>query len=154
MANADKDLRERSVERFNIERPIYEGFCGEIERLLRVLLAQTEISIINVESRTKSVESFREKVFRDGKDYRDPLVDITDLVGCRIICYYPSDVDKIEHIVRNNFKVDEKNTPSASERVENPREFGYKSRHLIVLPSDARAALPEFRRFANLKAEV
>ncbi|MBC7752368.1 MAG: hypothetical protein H7Z73_11760 [Candidatus Saccharibacteria bacterium] len=41
-----------------------------------------------LESRTKDVTSFREKVARSSKAYGDPLSEINDLCGLRVIAYY------------------------------------------------------------------
>jgi ppGpp synthetase/RelA/SpoT-type nucleotidyltranferase len=90
---------------------------------------------------------------REGKNYEDPLKELTDLSGCRIICYYPDDIEHIDQLIRSNFRVDRKNSVKKDE-VGNPKEFGYRSRHIVVSFFAARLKLPESRHFKGMKCEI
>ena len=106
-----------------------------------------------MESRAKTVESFKGKVEREDKDYTDPLNEITDLSGVRIISYYNSDVDEISNLIRREFEIDEKNSVD-KRKIDEEDRFGYQSSHLVVSLSDSRQDLFEWSAFKGLRAEI
>jgi ppGpp synthetase/RelA/SpoT-type nucleotidyltranferase len=57
----------------------------------------------DIRHRVKKIKSFSEKIAR--KNYADPLTDMHDLVGVRIVCLYPSILDDIDRIIRETFDV-------------------------------------------------
>lgn len=140
-------------ERFRADRPKYYDFTKEVDDLLHKILAGNSIDYVNIEARTKSVGSFCEKISRDGKSYADPLRQITDLSACRVICYYNSDIDRIDELLRKNFKVLDEYSEKKDKK-ENPREFGYLSRHLVVEFGAERLKFDEYKRFRTLRAEI
>jgi ppGpp synthetase/RelA/SpoT-type nucleotidyltranferase len=111
------------------------------------------LNVSSIEERTKTVESFCEKITRDGKSYTNPLEEMTDLSGCRIITFYNDDLDTIEEMIRAIFSVDEANSVR-KDLMDNPKEFGYLSRHFVVSFDSDRLKLGEFRRFKGMKAEI
>ena len=94
-----------------------------------------------------------EKIRREGKSYNNPLEEVTDLAGVRIICYFVSDVDKIVPWIKNEFVVDETRSVDKRKSID-PSVFGYASVHLIVELSEARIRLPEYSAFKDMKCEV
>src|SRR5215469_6238650 len=61
---------------------------GRLRTLIVDLLAEANIEVIQIEARTKAVDSFTEKISRKRAKYKNPLREITDLVGIRIIRKY------------------------------------------------------------------
>ena len=55
-----------------------ETFCSKLHQLLSELLDGNSIKTHLVEFRVKTVESFMNKVMRDGKHYSEPMNKITD----------------------------------------------------------------------------
>ncbi len=129
----------------------YEKFTNKLKNLIIELLQKHNIEIAQIESRTKSVESFVEKIKR--KDYSNPLEEITDLVGIRIITYYKEDVDKIGEIIKKEFEVDWGNSIDKAQTLD-PDRFGYLSVHYVVSLSSSRKELTEWKDFKNIKAEI
>jgi putative GTP pyrophosphokinase len=92
--------------------------------------------IDRVSARAKDVSRFVKKArtFGDGKlKYDDPLNQIQDQIGARIIVFYKSDVERIDAQLRKYFTAIEyrKVIPDSES------EFGYFGHHLIlVLPTD------------------
>jgi putative GTP pyrophosphokinase len=89
-----------------------------------------------VSGRAKDVSRFVKKAntFVDSKlKYDDPLNQIQDQIGARIIVFYKSDVDRIDAQVKRYFTaIEYKKVLPDSES-----EFGYFGHHLIlVLPTD------------------
>lgn len=90
------------------------------------------LRIDRITARAKSVASFVKKATEtvDGEPrYDDPLEDIQDQVGARIITFYKADIDAIEAEVKRWFRTIEiKSKFQGSEW-----EFGYFGRHMILL---------------------
>lgn len=106
--------------------------------------------IDRVSARAKDVKSFLAKASKeeDGKPkYGEPLSQIQDQIGCRIITFFLSDVDQIDALVLKYFRAIER-----KDRVpESEWEFGYFGRHyVLLLPDDVidtgidRSMVPSF----------
>lgn len=143
----------KHVEAFSEIRPSYELFSAKIEDLVRSLLASSQISTQIVESRAKTVRSFSEKLSRPGKSYKDPLNDMPDLCGCRVILYYADDISRAAALIRSEFKIVEEENAHQPDELEADR-FGYLSLHLIAQLNDKREHLKEWRAFSSLKVEI
>src|SRR3954466_7068712 len=102
-----KDDMHSVVERYRSGRPLYEGFALKMPPLIRDILEANNIRYQVVESRAKHTSSFEEKISRPGKSYGDPMKDITDLCGCRVIVYYQDDVDRVADAIKAEFLISE-----------------------------------------------
>jgi ppGpp synthetase/RelA/SpoT-type nucleotidyltranferase len=115
--------------------------ASAIERLLRGYL-KSDVRIDRISARAKSIDRFMGKsraVNDDGTlKYRDPLAEIQDQVGARIITFYKSDVLRLAARVEEYFHAIE-----AKDRIpESESEFGYFGRHYVFLiPTDASVGL-------------
>jgi ppGpp synthetase/RelA/SpoT-type nucleotidyltranferase len=118
------------------------------------LLHSDGIDVIQIESRAKSVESFVEKLRLKGEKYENPLEDVTDLVGLRIITYYLEDVESAADLVRREFEVDETNSTAIAARLEEPDQFGYLSGHYVVSLNEHRRRLAEWDFFGTRRMEI
>jgi putative GTP pyrophosphokinase len=116
---------------------------------LREYLA-TEPHIDRVTARPKSVERFLTKAEareQEKPKYSEPLRQIQDQVGARIVTFYLSDVDRVAAIVEKYFRaIESRNLVPDSEW-----EFGYFGRHyILIVPSDLidisadKELVPEF----------
>jgi putative GTP pyrophosphokinase len=143
----------RIIEQYRTTHPIYDAFGKRLAQALEDLLDLNSIPFQVVEYRTKTIESFSNKILRKGKSYKNPLNDIHDLCGCRIITYYEDDCKKVEALIRNEFDIFDEEMRHTAEFLEDDR-FGYLSRHYIVRLGDARRQLGEWKRFEDLKAEI
>ena len=81
---ADRDW---SAEFLRAAGEIYDAFRVVLCDRLGASIDREAIALSQIESRTKTVKSFIEKVTSKGK-YADPLQEMTDLVGLRVIVYY------------------------------------------------------------------
>jgi putative GTP pyrophosphokinase len=147
---ADTD---RWVSQYERQRPLYECFTKKLGPLLRDLLTREHISFHIINGRTKTVNSFRKKIARPDKQYSNPLVQVTDFSGIRIVLYYLDDVERVAKIVQNEFLVDQANSIDKGSLLK-PQEFGYRSVQFIVSLSESRRILPEWNKFELLKAEI
>jgi putative GTP pyrophosphokinase len=140
-------------ERYRDSRVGFEAFCGETRRLVERLLEDGGIDVAQIESRTKTVDSFAEKVRRKSGKYADPLAEMTDLAALRVIAYFPADVERIGGLLEEHFDVDWPNSRRQDAEALSDR-FGYRSDHYVVRLSDARVGLPEYARFGGMRAEI
>ena len=89
--------------------------------------------------RIKNIDSYCQKVLLRGKDYENPLLEVTDKVATRIICLSTNDVDIVSDFVVNShsWKVIEIAKTISDTIVKNPDLFTYRSNHYIVQPNDS-----------------
>ena len=98
------------------------------------ILDDAGINYLSVTGRTKSIASFAEKARRSADGavlYRDPLTDIGDQIGVRVITYVHSDVAAVADLLRDQVEVlDDRDM---GEETAQEGRFGYASRHLQVM---------------------
>ncbi|WGR90948.1 hypothetical protein MTX26_09845 [Bradyrhizobium sp. ISRA443] len=113
-------------------------------------LLKEEPRIDRVTARAKDPASFLKKAAAktEGKrKYSEPLSQIQDQIGARIITFFRADVERLDGIIKSYFK-----TIEFRDRIpESEWEFGYFGRHyVLVLPSDVKgdsidkSKLPDF----------
>ncbi|MYV58777.1 hypothetical protein GTW37_03440 [Streptomyces sp. SID4931] len=138
---------------YSARKSTYEQYCEKLRDLLTQILITHKIDYVQMEGRAKEVASFAEKIQRKGGKYSDPMTEVTDLVGIRIIAYYLEDVERITRIIRREFSVlEERSGDKQAELADN--QFGYSSFHLVLELGDNRRELLEWGQFADFKAEV
>lgn len=141
------------VEQYKALRPTLEAFSLRLKNLLLDIAHDNDIDVHVIEARTKTVDSFSEKLSRPGKSYQNPLEEITDLCGLRVILYYQEDVDKFCNLIREELYVDD--SKSVDKRHElRADQFGYVSIHLISRLNTTRMSLVEWRKYHNLNVEI
>ncbi|HUT91460.1 MAG TPA: RyR domain-containing protein [Thermoguttaceae bacterium] len=127
---ADHDLEmvefERQVDEYTQTRFVYEVFAEVLERLLSRAVKGLDVRGI-VEARAKAIPSFAEKIIR--KRYSDPMTQMTDLCGARVITEHRDEIDRVRDYVRRHFEIH--TSEDVLERLS-VGEFGYLSVHLIV----------------------
>ena len=154
---------DRSLEQFSAylaeNGPKLQTCAKSFEELIRGIITDN-IEIESISSRIKSYESAREKF---NKKYRLDLEEnnanvevkdkISDLVGVRIVCLYQDDINKLRHIITNEFIVI--NTTDKIEKLnEFEDKFGYRSLHLDLAISSNRRNLPEYRNCSDQSFEL
>ena len=127
----------------------YKKLEDELKGDLRLCLEQARIRVLSVESRVKDFDSFWAKAYQKGCD--NPLQDVQDICGIRVICYYPSDLEPVCEVINDEFKVVEFEDKADSLKTQ---EFGYRSRHFIVAPAEHSLRTPRYRGLDGLKAEI
>ena len=132
-------------------RPLHIEYGARLHELFSELLSHGEIPFALIEHRAKDVKSFLEKARQ--KAYADPLVDIKDQTGVRLIVYYHDDVSRVVDLIKQEFDVDPAHSLDKIEEL-GVDEFGYRSTHLVLALGKNRRVLPEWRRFIHLTAEV
>lgn len=115
-------------------QPQVEECARRLASWLTSVLDDAGINYLDVAWRGKSVASFAAKMNQAAVDgtllYPEPLRDITDQIGTRVITYVTSDVAAVVDLIADQLRVvDDKDLGQAT---ANEGRFGYTSRHLQV----------------------
>jgi ppGpp synthetase/RelA/SpoT-type nucleotidyltranferase len=140
------------------ERDFYVSLANEVQRLIRECLSRRNIAVQSVDARAKEVNSFKVKAASPSDydpevpKYQDPLVEIDDLAGVRIIAFLPRSLDAIETMIGEEFDVFERSDKGAA-LIEEGR-FGYQSIHYLVTLKDTRTQFSEYAQFDRAIVEL
>jgi putative GTP pyrophosphokinase len=139
-------------------QPFYVDLANVLARIVEQCLKKRNIKVHRVEYRAKDPGSFGRKsgtpseTDPNSPKYPEPLKQITDLAGVRIIAYFPKTVTDINSLINDEFEIVEQ-FDKGQELIEEER-FGYQSVHYLVRLKPERVRLAEYERFANAVAEV
>lgn len=127
-----RQLKEAYERRFDAAlKPLASAIREQLE-----MYFAGEPRIDRITARAKSVDRFFSKaqtVENGALKYSDPIHQIQDQIGARIVTYYLSDVDRVAKIVEKYYR------PIESQILvpDSEWEFGYFGRHYVLLiPSD------------------
>lgn len=148
----DKNANVATYEKwYSDNKDLYSACAITVQKLIDTLLSQEGVPFHSIQYRIKTQDSFLAKC--DNPKYTDPVNEITDVCGLRVITYTNKDVSRICEIIEQNFSVDKKNSINKAEQMHT-NEVGYLSIHYIVGLSPSRKRLPEYRPYANIKFEI
>ena len=99
------EFNENIKSEFDNRLTSYHKLGDEVTKSIKQLLNDAKIEYYDVNFRIKSFKSFEEKIER--KNYQSPFEQIFDICGIRIICFYLSDIEKINEIIRSEFNIKE-----------------------------------------------
>ncbi|HSU74664.1 MAG TPA: helix-turn-helix domain-containing protein [Terrabacter sp.] len=136
-------------------RPDLEAATGLFVEMVTGLLDDAGINYLSVTGRTKTVASFAAKAERrrDGQLlYPEPLADITDQIGVRVITYVHDDVAAVAELLGEELAVlDDRDLGLETARAG---RFGYASRHLLVSVDASRTVPAAYQSLRRLSASV
>ena len=148
----------RAIEEYQKARPLYEEYADVIKKILFEIFKAQNIKIHSIEARAKAVDDFGNKALTPSPDnpskpyYPNPLSDIKDMAGVRIIVFFPKTLDLVDNIIKAQLEVIEKYNKALTLMKE--EKFGYASIHYLVKLKDNRINLLEYSRFRDLVAEI
>jgi putative GTP pyrophosphokinase len=145
----DALTKEATSLRYRELQPKYGRLAALIAQALETFLHDTEIDFLSITHRVKNFDSLWDKIER--KRYSQPFDQTEDLCGLRIICFYPSDLEKISALIRKEFVVTE--SVDKAELLE-PDRFGYRSFHFVVKLKKDWLSAPQYRGLGDFKAEI
>lgn len=153
--SSDERAVAAAVREYARRQPELQAATEQYLQLVTSLLDDAGINYLTVASRAKSVASFAAKAARtaDGRPmYADPLTEITDQIGLRVITYVQSDVQAVVDLLGDQVVVHDDRDMGR----ETAREgrFGYASRHLLVSLDAARESQPAYDLLAGRRAQV
>jgi putative GTP pyrophosphokinase len=150
--------RKKAVEQYANKRQLYDDFSWEIKNILDEAIESRNLKINEIQCRAKDEKSFGKKAMTpseqnpDEPKYKNPMLDITDLAGVRVITFFPRTVDEISQLIQEEFEVIERVDHTAS--AERERRLGYLSVHYLVQLGSNRNKLSEYKKFVGLTAEI
>lgn len=150
--------RRRAVEAYQRVRSLYKAYADVIRAVLVETLRASSINVASIEVRAKAIDSFADKAATPAEEdptrpkYSDPLKDITDLTGARVITFFPRTVEEIDGVIDDQFEVVEKT--DKTDLLLREERLGYQSVHYLVRLRPNRLQLPEYSRYSDLMAEI
>ena len=129
--------------------------ADQFVQLVTSILDDAGINYLSVTGRAKSVASFAAKAARtvDGRpSFTDPIREITDQIGIRVITYVHSDVQAVADLLDDQVVVHDDRDMGLETASEG--RFGYASRHLLVGLDDARADQAAYELLRGRQAQV
>ena len=126
-----KELKESYCERQGVLFTIAEGLKSHLSNNL---ISSARIDQVSV--RVKEIESFCKKARAKDKDgelkYSDPINQIQDRIGARVVVYFPEDVSSVSTLVEKYYRAIERQTVVP----DTVKEFGYEGKHYIFFIPD------------------
>ena len=112
--------------RFRENEGAYKRLEEEAIFVLTDALDRARIKRHSISSRVKALPSLLDKAER--KQLRDPLTEMNDIVGVRVVCLFLSDIDRIGQEIRSCFEVVVEDNKIEGEPASS---FGYMSVHFV-----------------------
>ncbi|KGN42537.1 GTP pyrophosphokinase [Knoellia aerolata] len=135
--NPTSDAVHRAVQRYAELHPEIRQVADQFVAMVTGMLDDAGINYVSVTGRAKSVASFAGKAARavDGVPiYTDPLDEITDQIGVRVVTYLQGDVAAVAELLAGELSVLDDRDLGQETALEG--RFGYASRHLLVTLAD------------------
>ena len=153
MTDEQKRWHREECAQFKTELPDWDIYAGTLKKVLEAV-CRLYAPLGIVQSRTKALSSFAEKIARKAGNYMTKGTMPTDLCGARIITETQSEVDKISEAIRSLFTIEEENSLDVRTRLQ-ASEFGYLSLHFVVLlPAQDILGIPVPPKIGSRKAEI
>lgn len=130
---------------------LYQRFSKEMSDIIEKILRTNKISYHSINYRVKEKDSYVSKCQKD--KYKNPIMEVMDISGIRIIAYTNQDVIKICDVIKKHFNIDTDNSGNKAEILDD-NKVGYLSVHYIAQFNDDRTSLPEYEEFKELKSEI
>ena len=117
------------LEDYRKQREYFVKLGNVVHDMLSGIAKDLGLTVLAVEHRVKEEKSLAGKLERKGDGYNS-LEDITDILGCRVICFLSDEIDKIGQKIEERFVVDWENSCDKRALIKED-SFGYLSLHYI-----------------------
>ena len=117
------------LESYQKQRDDFVKLGDVVQGMLADIVKDLGLTVLAIEHRVKEKNSLAGKLERKGDGYNS-LEDITDILGCRVICFLSDEIDKIGKKVEESFVIDWENS-SDKRAIIKEDSFGYLSLHYI-----------------------
>ena len=134
----------------SLVKPLGQLGSGVQHQLVR-LCTEHHVVFQSVGYRVKDLPSLRVKLSEQGTEPR--LDEVHDLLGVRVVTYFPDAVDRVGEIVAGTFTVDEANSTDKRKLLE-PDRFGYLSLHYVVNLRASQQQVRATEEVASRKFEI
>ena len=122
---------EKFKEDLTAAQPALRCWGEYVSDTVKNIALDNKISLQILSSRVKEIDSAVGKLSR--KPYKDPMTDMTDLVGVRAVCLLSPDLETLDAAVSSytNWKI-QKSRDTSKEYEDAPDKFGYQSHHFEI----------------------
>lgn len=152
-----REFYEEQINRYKELRPLYKQYTKILKEILMNLISGCSSEFI-IEGRTKTISSFANKIINPAKKYINPIIEINDLCGIRIILPNLNEMNAVCDIINNNFIVDIETSNGAFEQIEATSFLEHYQTYIVLLRPDLklydRLDLDIPYEIFNLKAEI
>lgn len=128
---------QQAIRRYAQLLPELRQVTDQFVAMVTAMLDDAGINYVSVTGRAKSVASFAGKAAQSESGvpvYADPLHEITDQIGVRVVTYLQGDVAAVADLLAGEFSVlDDRDL---GQETAKEGRFGYSSRHLLVTLED------------------
>lgn len=145
------------IEKYDKKDEHYKLFASILLDIFK-RFSKKKVRLALVQARPKSIASFAEKIQRKKHKHDDPVNQLTDLCGGRVITYTLDELKDVCEFIEKHFDIDRENSIDVCQRLRTS-EFGYRSIHYVVqfihgiFPTkDIDVEIPE--ELYGLKAEI
>ena len=142
----DKRVKEFK-EAYEARKGIFQDFGNSISNIIKILLIKNSFQYQVVSSRVKTFDSIENKIINGSIPQNViNLNEIDDVIGCRVIFYLESDIQKFTNLLYDEFNVEKDNLRYS--------EDGYNALHLIVKSKPEKSVRMGNEQFIDLKCEI
>lgn len=127
-------------------------FGERLVTLIKDMLVHEGIRVDAINYRVKNRTSALSKI-RENPDKYSSIKDLTDLLGLRIITYFPDQVDLIGELIDREFNVDAQRSTDKRALLD-PDRFGYASLHKLACLNQSRSTLSEYAQYQATYVEI
>ena len=117
------------LEDYRKQRDDFIRLGDTVHSILNDVVKELGLIVLAVEHRVKEEKSLAGKLERKGDAY-NTFEDITDILGCRVICFLSDEIDKIGKKVEETFVIDREHSSDKRALIKED-SFGYLSLHYI-----------------------
>lgn len=134
-------------QQYNSRIESYERLAKTVSESLQSLIDENSIEAA-LEFRAKTLDSFLKKI--EKKSYQDPIEEMSDLAGVRVICNFEKDIDRVANLVSEEFLSIEDIDKT---RKLDTNKMGYSGRHIVVKLGPKYGAA-HHKNLQDLKCEI
>ena len=128
--------------------PLFARLAAEVEFALGTITEQQGIKTHSITSRVKELKSLIEKCRE--KEIDDPLTEVVDLVGVRVVVLFLSDLPRLDEVIGETFDVHESDDKVLG---GDPASFGYMSVHYVGTLRDEHSG-PRYDDLKKIRFEI
>lgn len=150
--------RQSAVAEYTKIHPLYKEFAQTAKEMISIILQGAQVRYQSIEARAKEIDEFGKKAAKPLESdptkpkYYNPLTDITDMAGVRVITFLPRTVEEVCRLIEQDFEVLEK--IDKAEKLVDQGKIGYQSVHYLVKLNPSREQLPEYKSYKDLILEI
>lgn len=115
------------LEEYRKQKEYFIKLGDVINNMLMDITKDLGINVLGIEHRIKTEKSLAGKLERKS-DLYNTFEDLNDILGCRIICFFSDEIDKIGKKIEESFVIDWEKS-SDKRALLNENAFGYLSLH-------------------------